>query len=290
MVVDSTMYNNETILPIRLATLYDVVDRFYIIEGTHSFSGIKKTRMYKDINAHLFEPYQDKISWVIFNTTEIRGGSTWEKEYACREASLPVIQNDFETGLISHPFVVINADADEIPDPSDILDFQPGKKYHSIVTNTITLFDMKLFYYNMNWNMGMWHLAHIIPGNKLLHGDADLNSVRNDRILMLQAPYITSGYHLTYFLDYDGIRHKLETFSHSEYNRNEFKTDDHIKYCVSTGTDLFNRRKVRSVHWDYTNAPVPLQRFHEEICRVQNVDVSTGMLMTIESNVSKFEN
>lgn len=278
MVVDSTMYNNETILPIRLAMLYDAVDRFYIIEGTHSFTGIRKSKLFKDINSHLFEPYQDKISWVIFNMTDFKG-TNWQKEHACREASLQAIRNDYQRGLISHPFVVINADADEIPDPTDILDFQPGKKYHSLVTNTVTLIDMNVFYYNMNWWKGMWHLAHIIPGKKLIDGEADLNSFRIDRTLILQAPYITGGYHLSYFLDDDGIRYKLETAAHTEYNRDEFKKDEHIQYCFSTGRDLFFRRNDRTVHWDYTKAPLPLQQFHEETCKAQNVNASTGQLI-----------
>lgn len=48
----SIMYNGEPIVPVRLATLNYVVDRFYIIEGTHSHSGMKKEGLFKDLNAH----------------------------------------------------------------------------------------------------------------------------------------------------------------------------------------------------------------------------------------------
>ena len=85
---------------------------------------------------------------------------------------------------------------------------------------------------------------------------------------------------MSYFLDFDGIRHKLNTFSHQEYNKEAFKSDEHLQKCVSTGHDLFNRRKVNNrVKWDYKQAPVALQKFHEEICKRQNVDPTTAEIL-----------
>ena len=37
------------------------------------------------------------------------------------------------------------------------------------------------------------------------------------------------------------LARKLESFSHSEYDTAEFKAEDHIRECIRTGKDLFNR-------------------------------------------------
>ena len=283
MVVDSIMYNGEPIVPVRLATLNDVVDRFYIIEGTMSFSGAKKEALFKDLNSDVFEPYKDKIHWIVFNMTKNKmdsKGQNWVREQSARSASRPAMKDDFEKGIISHPFVVINTDADEIPDPKDIENFQPGMKYHGMVTTSAVQLDMNDFYYNLNWiGKGSWNLGHTLPGHKVLDGFT-MEGGRTDRMFRWASGWIKGGYHMSYFLDADGIRHKLETSVHIEYNREEFKTDEHIQTCVSTGKDLFNRRGQNRIKWDYKQAPLPLQRFHEEICKKQNIDPSTGKLLS----------
>jgi len=284
MVVDSIMYNGEPIVPVRLATLNDVVDRFYIIEGTHSFSGIKKEGLFKDLNAHIFEPFKDKIHWVVYDMTDINRGDNWGRERAGRQASVPAIKEDFEDGIISNPFVVINTDADEIPDPIDIENFQPGRKYHDLVTNTLVVFQMKDFYYNLHWSStAIWNKAHTLPGDKVLMG-LNIDAPRTDRIMRWGAASIQGGYHLSYFLDFDGIRHKLNTFPHQELNKEAFKTDEHLQKCVSTGHDLFNRRNSNRVKWDYKQAPVALQKFHEETCKRQNVDPTTAEIL-VENDI-----
>ena len=68
------MYNGEDVIFTRFDILYDVVDRFYVTEGATSFSGNRKERLFKDVNAESFAPYQDKIRWVIYDEAE----DTWE--------------------------------------------------------------------------------------------------------------------------------------------------------------------------------------------------------------------
>ena len=282
MVVDSIMYNGEPIVPVRLATLNDVVDRFYIIEGTTSFSGVKKEALFKDLNADIFEEYKDKIHWVIFDYEKYKidlDGQQWVREGATRSASIPAMKDDLKKGIISNPFVVINTDADEFPDPKDIQNFQPGMKYHGLVTTSPVLLNMTDFYYNLNWaaNSG-WSKGHTLPGHMVLNG-YPMNALRTNRKRRMASGWINGGYHMSYFFDADGIRLKLESFSHQEMNKSKFKTDEHIEMCVSTGKDLFNRRGFNRIKWDYTQAPVPLQKFHEEICKKQKVDPFTGNLL-----------
>eukprot|EP00578_Thalassiosira_sp_NH16_P001470 CAMPEP_0181139332 /NCGR_PEP_ID=MMETSP1071-20121207/34726_1 /TAXON_ID=35127 /ORGANISM="Thalassiosira sp., Strain NH16" /LENGTH=665 /DNA_ID=CAMNT_0023226233 /DNA_START=100 /DNA_END=2097 /DNA_ORIENTATION=- len=284
MVVDSIMYNGEPIVPTRLATLNEVVDRFYISEGTHSFSGIKKDALFKDMNAHIFEPYAGKIHWVVNDLSEFSQRDHWGRERSGRTISAAAMKEDLEEGIISLPFVIINTDADEIPHPNDIEDFQPGKKYHDLVTNTIVVFAMNDFYYNLNWiSEHVWTAGHTLPGDKVMSG-LSMNGGRSDRLMKWVATQIQGGYHMSYFLDFDGIRHKLNTFPHQELNREHFKSDEHIQMCVSTGHDLYNRHRQNRIKWDYKQAPLPLQKFHEEICKRQNIDPSTAAVIKKEGS------
>ena len=278
-VIDATLYNGEAIALARLAALNDVVDRFYISEGTHTFSGVKKEKLYKDINSHLFEPFKDKIRWVVHDMSGVDKANNWGREFSGRKSLQPAIREDFERGEVSHPFVVVNTDVDEIPEPKDIADFQPGKKYHTTAITSMIVFEMNAFYYNLNWKATRpWTLAHTIPGHLALKGFEDFQFTRMDRHVNWAAAKIPRGYHMSFFMDAAGIRNKLESYSHQEKNIDQFKSDDYLLEKISTGNDLFGRAQVFH-HWDYKQVPISLQNFHEEVCQKQGVDPVTGVAL-----------
>jgi len=200
-VVDSILYNGEPILLTRLATLYDVVDRFYISEGTHSFAGDKKENLYKDLDAHLFEPYKDKIHWLVFDMSEYAKEQVWDREHDCRRSPLASIREHFEKGEITHPFVILNTDADELPEPRDVAAFQPGQKYHESAISTLTVFQMNFFYYNLNWKQRTkWPRASAVPGHLAFTMLSDMEECRQDDTLRIAANQLEGGYHMSFFL------------------------------------------------------------------------------------------
>ena len=271
-ILDSVQYNGEPVVFARLATLYDVVDRFYISEGTHSHAGAKKDKLYKDINAHSFEPYEDKIHWVVYDMSEIHKDNIWGREKEGRKSTWPMIQEDLEKGEIIHPFVIMSTDVDEIPEPADIAAFQPGKKYHDAAISSLVVFEMNFFYYNLNWkHQSPWSKGVSVPGHLAFEFGGDFDFFRMDKMMNCAGAKIKGGYHMSFFLSVSEIRRKIESFTHQEFNKEELKTDEHIFECVSTGNDLFHRRKVFLEQWDYRQAPLALQKFHKEICQMQNV-------------------
>ena len=287
-VIDAIQYNGEPIVLARLAVLNDVVDRFYISEGTHYHSGVKKDEFFKDINAQLFEPFKDKIHWVVHDMSEIDELDHWKREKSGRNALQPAIREDFNNGEVSHPFVVINADADEIPDPKDIASFQPGQKYHVAAISSMTFFRMKYFFYNLNWKATSdWTSAHTIPGHLALKDFDDFSFTRKDRIVNWVAAKINGGYHMSFFMDLSGIRKKLETYAHQEHNNDELKSDEWILDRISTGSEFFGGSMLTFEHWDYKNAPLPLQKFHENLCKEQGVDSITGKIVGSSRKVSE---
>ena len=49
------------------------------------------------------------------------------------------------------------------------------------------------------------------------------------------------GWHFSYFMSAADIARKLNSFGHSEYNKDQYKNTDHLRKCLLEGKDLFNR-------------------------------------------------
>ena len=100
----------------RLETLNETVDFFYITEATLTFSGNKKDKLFKDVPADLFIPYEDKIRWNIYNTSNSTE-DVWAREKEIRGDVVHKLRDDVHKGLLPMDFVILNTDADEIPEP-----------------------------------------------------------------------------------------------------------------------------------------------------------------------------
>ena len=50
------------------------------------------------------------------------------------------------------------------------------------------------------------------------------------------------GWHFSYLMSPIKIKKKIESFAHSEYNKEEYKNLKNIESCIKNGTDLYNRK------------------------------------------------
>ena len=50
------------------------------------------------------------------------------------------------------------------------------------------------------------------------------------------------GWHFSYLMSPTQIKKKIETFAHSEYNKEEYKNLKNIESCIKNRTDLYNRK------------------------------------------------
>ena len=81
MIYDCFLYYDEDmLLEIRLNTLADVVDRFVIVESTHTFTG-KKRPLHFDINK--YSQFKDKIIYVVHDKEPITKAA--EESHPARE-------------------------------------------------------------------------------------------------------------------------------------------------------------------------------------------------------------
>ena len=49
------------------------------------------------------------------------------------------------------------------------------------------------------------------------------------------------GWHLSYFGDTKFIKNKLENFSHQEFNKEDIKNEENMKFKIDNGMDILDR-------------------------------------------------
>lgn len=147
-----TFWREFDILEIRLNELYDVVDKFIIIESAYTHTG-KSKELYLKNNINLFEKYIKKIYLV----SDIR--------YVKKEQ--PTQRQNYQRNLIGKALKEINAssndlilisDCDEIPRSSVVRELKNNPK------NCIFELNTYISYFNLYFHK--WH-----RGRALLYGD-----------------------------------------------------------------------------------------------------------------------
>jgi len=105
-------YNELEVLELHLAELYDVVDRFVLVEATTTFTGRAKPLVFAENRAR-FAPWLDKIVHVVVDDTP-PGIEAWDAEHFQRNA--------LARGLTdaAPEDVVILVDVDEVPRRSTV--------------------------------------------------------------------------------------------------------------------------------------------------------------------------
>lgn len=223
LVYDSFMFYNEVdLLEIRLNELYDVVDKFIIMESEYTFQGKKKPLYYLD-NKSRFSSFLDKI--IHINATSIPTNNPWMVEETQRNFILNYIQTFKDEDYI------IQSDADEIISRNII---QEIKKQNLIKMFCIGL---NLYYYNLNCKCITLWKVNIIPVKfyKTTKPSVYRNNAQTNKI------DFNGGWHFSYFGGVKSIINKLESYSHTEFNTEHIKNEDRILKIIQEGKDLFDR-------------------------------------------------
>ena len=106
---------------------------------------------------------------------------------------------------------------------------------------------------NQEWN----YQAKIVDG-KTFKEDPSMtfNKLRSERAPVLP---LRGGWHMSYFGGVDFIQNKLQSFSHQEYNNDQYNNPESILKAMESGTDLFGRaeEQLHTVELE-DNAYLPL--------------------------------
>lgn len=216
-------------LECRLEYLHNHVDFFVICEANYTHSGNKKEFNYLN-NESRFKKYADKIIYIPLKISENYDFSnSWTLEKEQRNKLMDGLENFNEDDI------VIISDLDEIPNVDvlpKIIDRIEGVKFFAL--------KQELYYYNLStFANDDWQSAKVTTvktARKL-----GLDYIRTSRVPDHHGVIANGGWHMSYFFSPEGIKQKIESFAHQEYNTDEYKGEEHISKCISEKKDVYGR-------------------------------------------------
>lgn len=224
-----TFFDELMLLEIRLKELSPVVDRFVLVEATHTHSGIPKRLYYDEVKDNeVFGPFRDKIEHIVLEMKP--DTDRWVNENAQRNAIV--------RGLV-------NAKPDDIIIVSD-LDEIVNRKTISFMEAAFapTRLIMKFFYYYFNCRVikNDWFFAAFCrfedyqTAQLLRIGD---NNGYHKQVL------INAGWHFSYLVSPEEIPNKLESFAHAEFDTDYYKDVDRLRRSIEAGEDILDRPDMK---------------------------------------------
>ncbi|MBY0477404.1 MAG: hypothetical protein K2Q24_07135 [Chitinophagaceae bacterium] len=233
-----TFFNELDLLELRLKLLNEVVDHFVIAESNLTHAGKPKPYHFEAAKER-FAQWMDKIIYIpLQQTTEgltfdehLTGytptSAAWQLENGQRNALAQV------HGFIADDDKVLLSDLDEIPNPRVLKGLS--------VPETPVSFAMLFHYYFLNCqNTGTerWWSGSILSSGKFYKQTTPqlLRDNRNNYKRIKKA-----GWHFSYLGGVEKIKYKIQSFAHTEFNKEEFVNDAQILKAITEGTDLFNR-------------------------------------------------
>ena len=224
-IFDCFIFHNELdILKLRIDYLKDIVDIFVIVESKLTFTNKEKNRYYayEYINK-LPDQVRKKIRYVQLNPfhfpEEIKN-FPWEMEYFVRNAISFALDD-----ICYFDFLWIS-DVDEIPNKNNV--FKLGR------------LSMFFSYYKMNllkkfrWN----NYAKAILGKHIKKNKPQYLRLNKWKFGLKVK---NGGWHFSYLMNPNMIREKVESYAHTENNKNEFISLENIEKSIKNKKDLFGR-------------------------------------------------
>jgi beta-1,4-mannosyl-glycoprotein beta-1,4-N-acetylglucosaminyltransferase len=135
-----TFFNEVDLLYLRLSELDPVVDQFVVVQASTTFMGARRDLVWPESDPRL-ERFAGKIRHVVVNDLPI-AKNPWVAEHFQRNAIARALH-----GIVSPDDVVLVSDVDEIPRRSAV------ERAKTVGPGQIGAFDMRFFYYGLNWRL-----------------------------------------------------------------------------------------------------------------------------------------
>ena len=231
-----TYYNERDILRVRLEELGDTVDYFIVVEASETFTG-KTKPYYFDKLPSWINKWQEKIIRVKIDFPS-HLDSPWDREYFQRNS---IIQGLHQAGAQKEDLVLIS-DADEIIKASTIRSINKS--------NLPARLDVKQYFWNFNWQVP----KHCDQGARPVVCEMmDLLHMSPQYLRSLDLPLIEDGgWHFSFFGEYDNIKNKIESFAHTEYDEEQYKSYERVLSRIYSGIDPFDRFPLKYYEIDET--------------------------------------
>ena len=233
-------FDEDSILEIRLNTLFDYVDKFVICEATLDHAGNKKRLNFE---MKKFKKFETKIDYIVIDDLpEIV--TKFKKHWHTAHARDQFQRNSLVRGLkdCDENDLIMISDLDEIPNPKKIIEFTNKDKYGCFVQGNY-LFKLNL----LNITQPKWYGTRMCR-KKDLKSPQWLREikVRKFPFYKFYKPKFDKfiqdgGWHFSSVKNPEGIYNKLHSYSEQQFNTEKFKNIDTIKEKIKLQKDLFDR-------------------------------------------------
>jgi len=210
------------LLEVRLNELYDIVDKFVLVESKYTHSGLPKP-LYFGEDKQRFSKFLDKIEHIIVE--EFEGCKcNWEREKFQRDAISRGLTN------CKPDDIIIISDSDELPKAKTLLKCKdlPGIK-------VLEQFQYNFFLNYINDKEKIWRRGPRVLFYKDFNNNAD--SIRYTQGELIK----DGGWHFSFLGGLESIKSKIRNFSHQEYNNDYYLNDNRLQKTILDGLDIFER-------------------------------------------------
>ena len=259
-----TFFNELDLLEFRLKLLGDYVDYFVICESNLTHSG-KPKEYILDQNLDRFVKWKNKIIYLpIQQSTE---GLLFEKVNTYTPTNGPwLLENQqryalsYINRMLDDNDIVFVGDLDEIPNPEIVEHFTDSE---NIVSFPKTLRQLFHYYFLNCQNEGFekwWNGTIICNGNDFKqYGPQELRDKRNHFSVIQEG-----GWHFSYLGGIEKVRAKIQSFAHTEFNREDIISDENIIESLEKGLDVLKRPGVTYKFYPLTFYPENIRTLMEQ--------------------------
>jgi beta-1,4-mannosyl-glycoprotein beta-1,4-N-acetylglucosaminyltransferase len=251
-IIDSFIFYNEIdLLYYRLSILDEYVDKFILVESTHTFTGDEKPLFYLE-NKLKFNKFNDKIIHIIvtdfpYKKPNINYDSQqqWENEYYQRNCIKRGLDKLINENYLNDEDIIFTSDVDEIPNPNILINSKNNTLHFD--SSRLNRLALDMYYYNLYYRIGEgsnWHGIKLFTYNAYKNINLTFQQMR----IWEHSNYVPiinhGGWHLSYFGDIDYIINKIASYSHQEYNNENYLDKNLLHEKIKNGVNLLNNNSL----------------------------------------------
>ena len=248
MLIDAfTFFNEYDMLESRLEYYHNFVDRFVICECDHTHAG-----NYKGFNLESqierYKKYFSKIEYIKLSIDPKQYDFTKPKstDYSAGNWILEKQQrNSIVKGLNNPEDFVLISDVDEVCTIDSIKDAISNYRDEMIAVGS----NQEMFWYSFKTKEPNYWSGTILT--KVKYAIQYSPEFFRERRWVL--PKFLEGYHMTYFMNVENMKYKIENFAHQELNKEDFTDIEKIKNRITNKIEPFQRPNVPLVDVDPKN-------------------------------------
>jgi len=245
-------FDEDLVLDLRLNVLNNYVDKFIIAESTKDHTGKDKKL---NFNINNFSKFKDKINYIIVDDLPVNI-KFFKKNWPVHHLRDQHQRNALSRGLVNcmEEDLVMISDIDEIPNPEKIKEFKNENKYGCFLQRN---FQTKINLLNITDKY--WMGTKIIQ-KKYLKSPQWLRNIKTTKpafwkFYKPRQPQLIyeGGWHFSFLKEPKEISKKIQSYSHSEYNKTNFTDVKKIEERIRNKIDIFDRNiKYKTIDLDET--------------------------------------